>query len=116
MPEAWIPPGWSDERNEFAAVGLAIPCFTYRIDPSVAPKTFDLLASGPASAGETAKDDLSAVGIYQIDGDKLKICLTRISVLRQGRPAAEEFCDYARLGRYPLRPRAFSTFPRRQGD
>ena len=32
---------------------------------------------GPASAGETARDDLSAVGIYQIDGDKLKICLAR---------------------------------------
>ena len=47
--------------------------FEYRIDPAATPKTFDLFQVYPA--GEKKRP--AAQGIYQIDGDRLKICLTK---------------------------------------
>ena len=63
--------GWTGEMDGFEGVAKR---FTYRIDPTAAPKTFDLLSYIPS---DTANEGLEALGIYEIEGDKLKICLAQ---------------------------------------
>jgi uncharacterized protein (TIGR03067 family) len=46
---------------------------TFKIDPSKSPKTIDLMVAEDNSGGGTAKGKTS-LGIYQLDGDKLKWC------------------------------------------
>ena len=48
--------------------------FSYRIDPTAAPKTFDLLRAHDAPNGKVA-GEVAALGIYEIDGDKLTLRL-----------------------------------------
>ena len=61
--------------------------FQYRIDPTASPKTIDLLGTSRGS-GATATKELSALGIYEIQGDRLKLCLTKYlsSVTSEQRP------------------------------
>ncbi|MBN2577933.1 MAG: TIGR03067 domain-containing protein [Pirellulales bacterium] len=48
--------------------------FSYRIDPTASPKTIDLLADNNATYPEGRP---AALGIYEIDGNRLKIRLSR---------------------------------------
>ena len=57
------------------------PRFSYRIDPTAAPKTIDLV-------DRFEKEPLAAVGIYEIAADQLKICLARYQSSLTFRPAA----------------------------
>jgi uncharacterized protein (TIGR03067 family) len=45
------------------------PEFTVKLDPSQKPKAIDTVALGGKFKGKTGK------GIYQLDGDELKLCL-----------------------------------------
>ncbi len=45
----------------------------FRIDPGLSPKTIDLLLYG---SNRVARDELVGFGIYEIEPDRLKICLT----------------------------------------
>jgi len=56
--------------------------FSYKIDPSSSPKTIDLLQPSPESQakhrpGDEFQEAVVALGIYEIDGDRLSMCLTR---------------------------------------
>jgi uncharacterized protein (TIGR03067 family) len=56
--------------------------FSYKIDPTSSPKTIDLLQPPPESQakhrpGDEYQEGVVALGIYEIDGDRLNICLTR---------------------------------------
>jgi uncharacterized protein (TIGR03067 family) len=57
--------------------------FSYKIDPRSSPKTIDLLQPTPESQAKHRPGDkeyqeaVVALGIYEIDGDRLRICLTR---------------------------------------
>jgi uncharacterized protein (TIGR03067 family) len=58
--------------------------FTYRIDPDATPKTVDLI-QGLSPSGQPAEP--SALGIYDIQGDQLKICLaTCMPAIKHNRP------------------------------
>jgi len=61
------PPAWRGQE------------FQYRIDPTAATRSIDLLQGFP---GQTPQ--LAAVGIYEMRGDQLKICLTEYLVAIQG--------------------------------
>jgi len=50
--------------------------FDYRINPTAEPKTIDLLNSLAGHASDTPR--LAAQGIYEIEGDRMKICLRNI--------------------------------------
>ncbi|MHB9049417.1 MAG: TIGR03067 domain-containing protein [Pirellulales bacterium] len=50
--------------------------FRYRIDPSAAPKRIDLLRSF-SHRDAPATEEVAAVGIYELHGDRLQISLTR---------------------------------------
>ena len=81
--------------------------FTYRLDPAASPKTIDLLdpvldsraafggaprggAAAPSAQGVTGEEQLAALGIYEILGNRMRICLARYhsSVAGNQRPAS----------------------------
>jgi uncharacterized protein (TIGR03067 family) len=45
-------------------------CYKFQIDPAASPKKIDIFS-------EQNKDQLIAVGIYEFEGDKLKICIAK---------------------------------------
>ena len=47
--------------------------FIYKVDPAAKPKTIDLYEDSLRPPG--VKGELSALGIYELDGDQLRICL-----------------------------------------
>jgi RND family efflux transporter MFP subunit len=47
----------------------------YTIDPTASPKTIDIGIPGDSSPGSEMR--FAALGIYEIDGDQLRICLAR---------------------------------------
>ncbi len=55
------------------------PCVIYRIDPTASPKTIDLLTcQSPRSESHARQaEQLAGLGIYEIDGDRLKICVAQ---------------------------------------
>ena len=67
----------------------------YRIDPTAAPKTIDL-------DDYSEKRQLTALGIYEITGDQLKICLTRYLRAVEAPPAPQEFRNQSQFGEYSL--------------
>ena len=62
----------------------------YRVDPTAAPKTIDLVQPPRAVPGAVpGNEQCIAVGIYEMDGDRLKVCLRRYlpSLKTQPRPS-----------------------------
>jgi uncharacterized protein (TIGR03067 family) len=49
--------------------------YNYRIDPTAGPKTIDLLKRTLQTNKRVASESLVFAGIYEIEGDRLKICL-----------------------------------------
>ncbi|MGD0519017.1 MAG: polysaccharide biosynthesis/export family protein, partial [Thermoguttaceae bacterium] len=49
--------------------------FSYGIDPTATPKTIDLYRW--IGSGNTMKEELTSLGIYEIDRDELKFCLIK---------------------------------------
>ena len=69
--------------------GTALEC-DYRVDPTAAPKTIDLVQPPRAVPGAVpGNEQCIAVGIYEMDGDRLKVCLRRYlpSLKTQPRPS-----------------------------
>lgn len=63
---------------------------TYKIDPTAKPKTIDITPTTSDNKGKTA------LGIYEIDGDMLKICWAP-----SGKDRPTEFKERGRLRRVP---------------
>ncbi len=63
---------------------------TYKIDPTAKPKTIDITPTTGDNKGKTA------LGIYEIDGDALKICWAPA-----GKDRPTEFEERGRLRRVP---------------
>ncbi|MCE5268688.1 MAG: TIGR03067 domain-containing protein, partial [Planctomycetaceae bacterium] len=89
-PAGLVPRGWSS--------------LSYRIDPAATPKTIDLYTPALHADGSNRDEQLTAFGIYEIEGNRLKIRLTRyFSSLANNRrpkgfsedsPAASGDCTY----------------------
>jgi uncharacterized protein (TIGR03067 family) len=61
-----------DDAMTFSMVGLGKqPAATFKLDPKKEPKAIDVT---PGGGDGTGKKDV-VLGIYELDGDKLKICL-----------------------------------------
>jgi uncharacterized protein (TIGR03067 family) len=63
---------------------------TFRIDPSKSPKEYDATAS-------PARKELTTIGIYQFDGDRLKVCYTP-----EGGKRPKEFSTKAGTDDHPV--------------
>jgi uncharacterized protein (TIGR03067 family) len=82
--------GWQFQVRNSETTGMAglVPMLwfcggnSFRIDPSAAPKTIDLMGDS---------NRLVAVGIYEIDGDRLKLCLSRYLAALKSEQRPESF-------------------------
>ncbi len=64
--------------------------FDYRIDPTKEPTTIDIL-NGPAGHETGAPPRLAALGIYDIQGDEMKLCVTGILAQVVGNQRPKDF-------------------------
>ena len=66
-----------------------ITSFIYRINPKAKPKTIDLYKS--FDPGPNGKEELTSLGIYEINGDSLRICLANYRPSTFTDPRPEDF-------------------------
>ena len=68
VSSGWVPPGWTSNDGGYS----------FKIDPTVYPKRFDLIGQdGVSPYTRRVPDNMAAVGIYKLDGGRLKIRLSR---------------------------------------
>jgi uncharacterized protein (TIGR03067 family) len=74
--------------NTTGGPGRQPPPAKYKLDENKKPKTIDLTAGGRDGSGKKPDDVLP--GIYELDGDSLKICLGLPGKDRPTEPSAKE--------------------------